>query len=336
MNQLASLKGWAVFIYRFPVNNHLKNQHVDEFLNDLTTLCNYQLIDSFDNNPKLHQPNTVVLFLVTSLSDFEALRVINFPECVPKIVSYFFTLAEFAGINNTDYRQPFKARLFYLVYPDQPTTGGLIYASPIKVFDTIYVRTIRNKLCGTVLAHDIETYTQINPQAAIAEMREIGWYLRDKGLNHSDSFSGAIAIRFGNGMIINASKTDKYQIGSNHVCYVENYRPETNEIEYIGHSMPSSESLVANLIFQEFPAINLLLHFHHKTMTYSPKLDFYKTSKYVSYSIVEEAKTIVEKLRETNNFVIAYGHGEFCFTENFAEARIVISKVQNLTNPGDE
>ncbi len=158
----------------------------------------------------------------------------------------------------------------------------------------------------------------MNPQATIAEMREIGWYLRDNGLNHSDSFAGAIAIRFGKGMIINASKTDKYQIGSNHVCYVENYHTETNEIEYIGDSMPSSESLVANLIFQEFPAINLLLHFHYKAMTYSPKLDFYKTNKYVSYSTVEEAQAMVEKLRETGNFVIAFGHGEFCFTKNFS------------------
>lgn len=330
MADFAYFDGWSVLIYRFAINNAAKNNQVDVFLDGLATLCNYQLIDSSANNPTPHQPKAVVLFLVTSLSDFEALRNINYPEFIPKIVSYFFTSAEFHAIDSIDFRRPFKARLFYLVYPDQEITGDLIYASPIKVFDAIYVRTIRNKLCGTVLAHDIEAYTQINPQSAIAEMREIGWYLRDKGLNHSDSFAGALAIRFGKGAIINASKTDKYQISNNNICYVENYRPETNEIEYIGHCMPSSESLVTNLIFQEFPAINLLLHFHHKKMTNSPKLDFYKTSKYVSYSIVEEAKTIVEKLRETGNFVIAFGHGEFCFTENFAEARKVISKIQNL------
>ncbi len=54
------------------------------FLKNLSTVCDYQLFDSLEGNPKLHPPNTAVVFLVSSISDFEKLLEINYPDDVLK------------------------------------------------------------------------------------------------------------------------------------------------------------------------------------------------------------------------------------------------------------
>ncbi|MEE9339465.1 MAG: hypothetical protein V3U87_15430 [Methylococcaceae bacterium] len=334
MDDSYSLDDWTVFIYRFSVNDPLKNNMIDDFLKNLSIVCDYQLFDSLEGNPKLHQPNTTVLFLVSSISDFKTLLEINYPDDVPKIITYFFTQLEYEKINNAKFRIPFKARFFYIIHPNKFTTD-LIYTCHIKVFDTLYVRTVRNKFRKSVIGKDIATSTQINPNPMIAKMRELGWYLRENKLNDSDSFAGAIAIRFGKGFIINASKTDKYNIERNRVCYVENHNHEKNEIKFIGDFMPSSESLVPYLIFQEFPQINIMLHFHYKTMTYSPELDYYRTKKYVSYGTMEEAEIITTKFRETGGIVIANGHGEFFIGTDFLAIKGDINKVLKQINTRD-
>ena len=331
MGNSNSFDNWTLFIYRFAVNDLLKNNVIDSFLKNLSTVCDYQQLDSLEGSPKLHQPNTAVLFLVSSVSDFETLLEINYPDDVSKIITYVFTQSEYEKINEEKFRRPFKARFFYIIHPNKFTTD-LIYTCHIKVFDTLYVRTVRNKFRGSLIGKDIATFTQINPNPIIAKMRELGWYLREKKLNDSDSFAGAIAFRFGKGFIINASKTDKYNIERNRVCYVENYNHEKNEIKFIGDFMPSSESLVPYLVFQQFPQINIMLHFHYKPMSYSPELDFYRTEKYVSYGTMEEAEIITTKFRETEGIVVANGHGEFFIGTDFLAIKNDINKVLKQIN----
>lgn len=161
-------------------------------------------------------------------------------------------------------------------------------------------------------------------------MKEMGRYLRNRGLNHADSFAGGIALRFGKGILVTASYTDKYQIGSDRICYVENYLPERNQVQFVGNFPPSSESALAYLAFQHFPSANLILHFHYKPITCAPELNHYRTSKYASYGTLAEAEAVVEKLQETDDFAIAYGHGEFVIAPNFAEAQTTVDKILSL------
>lgn len=242
----------TLLVYRFAGNDELKSQRIDSFLRELCELCDYRMIDFLDSSADLHQPGTIALFLVTAISDFEVLRSLSCPESVLKIVAYFLTEAEFKQVDVISFRSPFKSRLFRLIYPDEFNTSGLIHASHLKVFDTIYARTIRNKFDAIQMETDIATYTQLDPRSAIADMKEMGWYLRDMGLNHADSFAGGIALRFGKGILVTASYTDKYQIGSERICYVENYISERNQVQFVGNFPPSSESALAYLAFQEF------------------------------------------------------------------------------------
>jgi hypothetical protein len=197
-----------LLVYRFAANSELKAKQIDSFLRELRQLCDYRIIDSLDSKGDLHQSGAITLFLVSAISNFEVLRNLNCPESTLKIVAYFLTEGEFQQIDVKAFRSPLKARLFRLVYPDEFNISGLIYASPMKVFDTIYARTLRNKFDSIQIGNDIATYTQLDPHSAIADMKEMGWLLRDMGLNHADSFAGGIALRFGKGILVTASYTD--------------------------------------------------------------------------------------------------------------------------------
>jgi hypothetical protein len=319
-----------LLVYQFAANSELKSQKIDFFLRELHELCNYRIIDSLDNEADLHKSGAIALFLVSSISNFEVLRNLNCPESTLKIVAYFLTEEEFQQVEIKAFRSPLKARSFRLIHPDEFDTSGLIYASHMKVFDTIYARTLRNKFDAIQIEEDIATYTQLDPKSAIADMKQMGWYLRDRELNHADSFAGGIALRFGNGILVTASYTDKYQIESNRICYVRNYTSERNEVQFVGNFPPSSESALAYLAFQEFPSASLILHFHYKPMTSNPKLSHYRTSRYASYGTLAEAEAVVEKLRETSDFAIAYGHGEFVIAPNFTKAKAIVDEILSL------
>lgn len=227
MSIVSNLAGHTILVYRFANNNLVKSEKIDSFLKDFSTLCNFEMIDSLDNkHGELEKSKLVLLFLVTKISDLDILKKIKCPESVIKVIAYFLTEIEFEKVNISSFRRPLKARLFRFIYPDEFSFAGLIYPSHLKVFDTIYARTIRNKFNAIKIDGDIANYTQQDPRSAIADMKEIGWYFRDMGLNHADSFAGGIAIRFAQGILVTASYTDKYQIESERICYVENYLSE--------------------------------------------------------------------------------------------------------------
>jgi ribulose-5-phosphate 4-epimerase/fuculose-1-phosphate aldolase len=331
MSVVSNLTDHTILIYRFADNNLAKSQKIDSFLKDFSTLCNFQMIDSLDNKyGELEVPKLVLLFLVTNISNFDVLKKIKCPESVIKIVAYFLTEIEFDKVNIPSFRRPLKARLFRLIYPDEFSLSGLIYPSYLKIFDTIYARTIRNKFNAIKMDGEIANHTQQDPRSAIADMKEMGWYFRDMGLNHADSFAGGIAIRFAQGILVTASYTDKYQIESERICYVENYLPEKNQVNFVGNFPPSSESALSYLAFQQFPEANLILHFHYKPMTCAPKLNYYRTDSYSSYGTLNEAEAVVQKFKETGDFAIAYGHGEFVISSDFSYAKNRIDKILTM------
>jgi len=212
-----------IFVYNFLSNTPTKVRVIKSFLNEFFSSCEGQIIKSLDEIPALQLSRAIVLFLVSDISNFDFLLNLNLPESAVKVVAYFFSEDEFQKVNNKCFRSPFKARFFRLIYPDQVTAFGLRFPSAEKVLDTIYARTIRNKFNAVNLGNDIQSFTHIDPRSAIADIIQMGWYLRDMGLNHSDSAAGGIALRFGHGILVTASKTDKYQIECDRICYLEDW-----------------------------------------------------------------------------------------------------------------
>jgi hypothetical protein len=332
MTTRLALDNRTIYTYVFQTNDPTKIQVLSVFWKQFDLLCEYTPLDRIEDSAKL-PPASVVLFIVTSLADLDLLLQIKLPQSIVKIVAYILTEPEFQQIDRQSRRSPLKARMFRLVYPDEASCG-LRYPSAVKTFDVIYSRTIRNKFNVVNLDTDIANFTQIDPTNAIAQIVEVGWYLRDMGLNHSDSSAGVIALRFGDGFLITASNTDKYHV-SDRVCYISDYFPETNTVEYIGNSyLPSSESGLADYSFDMFPTANLMLHFHYKPITFAANLHHYRTEKYTSYGTFAEAEVITDQFQQ-DNFVIASGHGEFVLAASFDEVKARIAGVLDLLKSGD-
>jgi hypothetical protein len=332
MSTRLELSDRTIYTYVFPTSDRAKIQILSSFWLKFDLLCEYYPIYNIEDCAKL-PPDSVILFIVTSLADLDVLLQLKLPQSLVKIVGYFFTHSEFQQVDLPAIRTPLKARMFRLIYPDE-ASYELRYPSPEKTVDTIYARTIRNKFNVISLATDIANFTQIDPTDAIAQIVEMGWYLRDKGLNHSDSAAGAIALRFGDGLLITASNTDKYHV-SDRICYIGDYLPENNTICYVGNGyLPSSESGVVDYAFDRFPAANLMLHFHYKPITFATNLDRYRTEKYTSYGTLTEAQIITAQFQQ-HKFAIASGHGEFVLAASFNEAKASIKEVLDLVKSGN-
>jgi hypothetical protein len=323
MSTRLQLDNRTIFAYVFPTSDRFKIQTLSSFWLKFDLLCAYRPLHTLADSYQLPD-DAVILFVVTNLADLDPLLQLKLPGSIVKIVAYFLTEPEFQQIDRA-VRTPLKSRMFRFIYPDE-ATWGLRYPSAEKTVDTIYARTVRNKFNAVNLATNIATFTNIDPTDAIAEIVEMGWYLRDRGLNHSDSAAGAIALRFGDGFLITASATDKYNV-ADRVCYIIDYLPEANTINYIGNNyLPSSESGLVDYAFDEFPSANLILHFHYKPITFAPSLQHYRTQKYITYGTLAEAEIVTNQFKQ-DPFAIASGHGEFVLAANFAQAKASIDAV---------
>ena len=238
-----SLNDPFLYIFQFSTTNIFKSDKIAQFLSDISGEYFYQTIDS-SNSSELQDPTKIVLFLVTSIADFRTLERLKCRSAV-KIIAYFLDREEFQVVEDKKFRAILKSRGFQFIYPDRAIDRhrlDLVYPSCEKILDTIYFKTIRNKFGLSYLSDDIEAYLQVDPSSQFAEIVQMGWYLRDMSLNHEDSLAGGIAVRFGRGFLTTASKSDKYRITPDRICYVESYSPHPNQIQVVGTAPPSSES----------------------------------------------------------------------------------------------
>jgi Class II Aldolase and Adducin N-terminal domain len=328
-----SLNDPFLYIYQFSTTNIniFKSDKISQFLSDVNGQYFYQIINS-SNASELQDPTKIVLFLVTSITDFRTLEQLKCRSAI-KIIAYFLDREEFQIVDDKKFRATLKSRGFQYIYPDRAIDRNrldLVYPSCDKIIDTIYFKTIRNKFGLSYLSDDIEEYLQVDPRSKFAEIVQMGWYLREMALNHADSFAGGIAVRFGQGFLTTATKTDKYRITPDRICYVESYSPHPNQIHVVGTAPPSSESALFHSCFQEFPDLNVILHFHHKPITCGWQFDRYRTSNYIPYGTLKEADTVTAKLRETEDFVVANAHGEFAFGSDFSAVKNTIDRIVNL------
>jgi ribulose-5-phosphate 4-epimerase/fuculose-1-phosphate aldolase len=327
-----SLSKRAIYAYQFPTNNIFKSDKICRLLSDLWKSCDYQTIDSLECE-NLQDPAGIILFIATSINDLQTLSRVKCPSSVIKIVAYFLDREEFKIVNEKKFRIDLKSRGFQYIYPDCSINNNrldLIYCSCAKILDTVYFKTTRNKFTLSYLGKDVGEYLQVDPSSKFAEITQMGWYLRDMALDHADSLAGGIAVRFGSGFLTTASKTDKYRITPDRICYVESYSPQLNKVQVVGIDPPSSESALFYSCFQEFPNINVILHFHHKPITSGGQFDRYRTSNYIPYGTLAEADIVTAKLRETEDFVIANAHGEFAFGSDFEGVKNTIDRIVNL------
>ncbi len=303
--------------------------YIASFLTYLGRFCNFTTTKDLSNVQSYNRSDYILIFLVTSVVNFKCLEEWGCLDCSLNIVAYFLNSEEFEQVNQKSFRISIQNLSYFLIYPDKKEKH-LYYPNNQKILDTIYFKTIRNKFETMQIIDDIWSYTNLDPREKMAEIREIGLYFKEMGLN-PDSRAGAIAVRFGNGCLVNATNTDKNDITDDRISYVERYSVKKNSVFWVGQHIPSSESAVAMLLFNHWPNAQCFLHFHCKQLTYSPQLNYYRTSKYVTYGTPGEALFLLRKFQKiNNNFVIAHGHGEFLIAQSLMDAKKHIKELLEM------
>jgi hypothetical protein len=326
MNSLLTNCKKNLVIYKFPAKQTAAEKQIELTVKELGNYGRFASIEAKGTQVTLSD-NSVIILIVGSRLDFDVLLEQSFPGDCIKIVAYFLTANDFSVCADPDFRRPFKARSFHLIYPDRANDEGLYFPSCAKIIDTIYFKTVRSKFNARCSSINFKDNNRNTIRCAISKIREIGLYLKEKGVNISDSFAGAIAVRLQDSFIINAANTDKHHIADERICYIESYSAKSNQVDYIGQFAPSSETLAAYLAFKSFPSINLFIHFHHKPITYGERFNKYRTAWYVPYGTQEEAEVLVDTFKETGNFAIAYGHGEFILAYDFQEVKNILVNI---------
>lgn len=330
LNEITVFGNKQLFICRLATEDRNKALIVDQFLDHLSELCDFQLV-TLNDLMTLERETSVVLFLVSSLDHFQLITTaVELDQKIIKIVAYFLDRKEFRKVDSADFRRPLKALSYNIIYPDNKEHDDYIHPSALKAYDTVYSRTVRKKF-ESENDGDIQVNNLI--VKALADMRLIAWHIRDMGLNHADSFAGLIAIRVGKDILITASQTDKYHIEIDRTCLI-NINQQGNIIHYKGKYSPSSETRLVQRAMNIFTNINYFVHFHSKPITENSRLKQYQTARFESYGTPAETDLLIEKLQQTNSFAIANSHGEFVIADDVTQVLKIIDKVEKFIENG--
>lgn len=325
MDYLKVFNAYQIGIYCFAEGNMTQRDRITDFLSYLKKFGEYTIIEDMNSLKQWNHSEAILIFIVTSLTDFNKLKCLNYLHQSLNLIAYFISTEEFKVVNDKKFRVSIQDKFFFIIHPTE-NEQGFIYPHKNKILDTIFFKTkFRTKYQGNQIAENITNYLGKDITSEIATIQEIGAYFDTKNLN-PDGKAGAIAIRCDQGVLINAANTHKSYITAERVCYLTQYCLKKNKVSYIGKHFPSSESAVAWLAFQTFPQANCLLHFHCKQMTYSRHLGNYRTNKYVAYGTPGEAKKLIRQF-EKSNLAIANGHGEFVLSSSLEEAREIINQL---------
>ena len=144
----------------------------------------------------------------------------------------------------------------------------------------------------------------------IEEIKKAGKIVKEKGLVE-ESF-GNISIRYGNRMIITASKSDLGNLSNEDFVEVVDYNPFTDIAIAIGLKEPSIETPMHWLIYR-LPEVNAIIHVH-KIFENVPT-----TEKYAPAGSVELAMEVLKVLKK-GKLVNILKHGSIAVGINLKEA----------------
>ena len=130
---------------------------------------------------------------------------------------------------------------------------------------------------------------------------------------------GNVSIRHQNKeFIITGSATGGRQnLSTRDYCLVRSFNLERNQVEGVGRTKASSESMTHGAIYSANHEIRSVIHFHHKKIFASMLNDGApKTEKSIQYGTPQMGlamKEIVQKSSLSNGFLVTEGHDEGVF-----------------------
>lgn len=139
---------------------------------------------------------------------------------------------------------------------------------------------------------------------------------------------GNMSLRYEKGFLITASGCNLGHIEDNEITYVEEYSLKDKLVKYRGKRLPSSETFLHGLLFNEKKDILSVIHAHDKVAT---SMDLtgviHETEREEQYGTVELAKLCLEIFREGSDIIILKNHGYVAAGSSLSSATEVIVKM---------
>jgi Class II Aldolase and Adducin N-terminal domain len=156
--------------------------------------------------------------------------------------------------------------------------------------------------------------TSLLGQEHLEFFRQCSRLYREHAMYHRAPTDGFFSVRLsGSSFFITATKTNKAGFDPRRISLVHRYDPETNELEYSGAFLPSSDSVEASLLFTNVPWIGAVLHSHaSERFTRNPRYAHKVAVPPMSYGDAELGRRLVDYLkpRPGHDFLIMEDHGE--------------------------
>lgn len=149
--------------------------------------------------------------------------------------------------------------------------------------------------------------------------------LKKKGL--LDRNNGNLSVKAGKGMII--TPTGKYMgdIIESDLVYVKGVNESAKLVMSIGTKQPSSEAIMHWLIYENFPKVGAVLHFHDETLLKNHK-KFIETERHYDYGTLELAHEVMKTLKKSD-FIILKEHGALAIGKDIESCHKLLEKAKN-------
>jgi len=159
------------------------------------------------------------------------------------------------------------------------------------------------------------------PDERKAIVDELAW-LKKRSLIHG--IPGNISLRVADGAVITPTGKDLSEIGEDDIVLVRGVNERSEIVKTIGKHIPSSESMMHWLIYENFPNVGAIVHFHGNKLLKRSKL--LETDKTHPYGTVELAKAALKALKKSR-FIILKEHGALVIGKNMKACNSMIERV---------
>ncbi len=148
--------------------------------------------------------------------------------------------------------------------------------------------------------------------------------------NMAPANGGNMSLRYKNGFLITSSGCNLGFIEDNEIIYVKEYFIENKIVKFHGPNLPSSETFLHALLYQEKKEIKSIIHAHDEFATsIEIKGLLAETEKEEPYGTLELAMLALNTFRKGNNIFILKNHGYVAVGNSLTDVTNTIINMHN-------
>jgi ribulose-5-phosphate 4-epimerase/fuculose-1-phosphate aldolase len=145
-----------------------------------------------------------------------------------------------------------------------------------------------------------------------------GQRLRRFGMTPKNA--GNMSVRAADGMVITASGANLGSIEDREIVYVQRCSVEDRMVEYVGQSLPSSETFMHFLVYRSRSEARAIVHAHDPATSALEEHDVKETAREEPYGTLELARIACETFSKKERIIVLKNHGYVAIGDTLSQA----------------